>query len=128
MPRHILNSYRHLDADTTAIIVTRRDRSQHHVLVDRWVFDLVLHKLQIHVNPVRSDRPTEFYAKLRIGGKHEMLHRLLAETDCTDDRPEIDHIDGNSLNNVHANLRAANRHEQMQNSRSCNACSRRASK
>lgn len=123
--RSIPNTYHHIDADTTAITVMRRNGDQHDVIVDRWVFDLVLHKLQLHVNEVRSGR-REVYAKTYLDGKPVLLHRLLAETDCTDDLPELDHIDGTSLNNKFDNLRAADRRMQMQNSRTCNACPRRA--
>ena len=53
---------------------------------------------------------TTFYAVAKINGKTTPLHKFLMG-------PNMDHIDGNGLNNQRSNLRPANRKQQNQNRR-----------
>lgn len=52
-----------------------------------------------------------------IGGKHLSLHRILAETFIPnpENKPEVDHIDRNKLNNNLSNLRWVDRIENNNN-------------
>jgi hypothetical protein len=51
-----------------------------------------------------------FYARATIDGRKVYMHRLLRP-----DLPEIDHEDGNGLNNQRYNLRETTRAQQLQN-------------
>lgn len=57
------------------------------------------------------------YLAFKIGGKHLSLHRILAEAFIPnpDNKPEVDHIDRNPLNNNLSNLRWSDRVEQNNN-------------
>ncbi len=54
-----------------------------------------------------------FYATGRVGGRTVRLHRLLAGQDGL----EVDHKDGNGLNNLRSNLRVATHAQNMYNRR-----------
>lgn len=58
--------------------------------------------------------PTRKYAQTRIAGRLTKLHRLL----CSEALDDVDHIDGNPLNNSRQNLRAATRSQNMHNAKS----------
>lgn len=57
------------------------------------------------------------YYAVSINGKKVLLHRLLAETFIPnpENKPEIDHIDGNPTNNKLDNLRWATHKENLNN-------------
>jgi len=98
--------------------VTRRDGTEHLVELDELGAMLLMQfGLSVNVNPVRSDRPDEFYARVRAYGQNVMLHRFLFDYMVDSDRPELDHVNGNGLDNRFQNIRAANRCEQMNNTR-----------
>lgn len=74
------------------------------------------------VRPLKSGRAgvgtkNGDYLYYRISGKYHLVHRLIAETfiENTDDKPTVDHIDGNPRNNDMINLRWATHKEQMNN-------------
>lgn len=74
------------------------------------------------VRPLKSGRAgvgtkNGDYLYYRISGKYHLVHRLIAETfiENTDDKPTVDHIDGNPRNNDMTNLRWATHKEQMNN-------------
>ena len=51
------------------------------------------------------------YARTRVGGKTIYLHRLVSGAHDTD---EVDHVDGNGLNNRRGNLRPVTHRENLQ--------------
>lgn len=56
-----------------------------------------------------------WYAYTTIAGRTVALHRLIL---CAErDDPQVDHIDGDGLNNIRSNLRFATSSQQMANSR-----------
>lgn len=58
----------------------------------------------------------------KVGGKHLFMHRLIIGAD---DDQDVDHRDGNGLNNVRTNLRACSRSQNLGNSRKhCKSASR----
>lgn len=55
------------------------------------------------------------YAKSRVSGKLVSMHRFIFE--LSDPSKQVDHIDGNGLNNTRANLRLCNKNENAWNMR-----------
>lgn len=57
------------------------------------------------------------YYKVSLDGETKLLHRILAETFIPnpDNKPEIDHIDGNPQNNSLENLRWVSHKENLNN-------------
>ena len=55
------------------------------------------------------------YIRVCINGKPRLLHRLIAEafTPNPDNKPELNHIDGNKHNNDISNLEWCTHHENM---------------
>jgi hypothetical protein len=56
---------------------------------------------------------------IKLKNKHNKIHRLVAEAfvENPENKPEVDHIDGDSTNNHYTNLRWATRKEQMRNTK-----------
>lgn len=60
-----------------------------------------------------NSRGELFYARTRIAGKTVMMHRLIMASECNG--LEVDHRDGDGLNNQRSNLRAVTHSENLQN-------------
>ena len=56
-----------------------------------------------------------FYAVRMSNGKYIYIHRLIAERAGCDISRMIDHLDGDGLNNLRGNLRAATNAQNLQN-------------
>lgn len=115
--RPIPNIIRHRNDAVTEIIVTRRDATQHVVLVDTRSYHIMIEGLRIYVGKIHQTRNDQFYARVMIAGTMWYLHRYLGLGILRLGMPEIDHINRNTLDNRRANLRPANRSQQMQNTR-----------
>lgn len=65
-----------------------------------------------------SLRADHKYRGTRINGKWKLIHRLVAETFILnpENKPTVDHIDRNTVNNSLSNLRWATHSEQRENS------------
>jgi hypothetical protein len=109
------NIVQHLPNDITQVIVTRRDGSRHHVLMDTPSF-FRLRQPHLHLLPIRSGDNSTFYAACYIGGKRRLLHRVLFGYQITDN-DHVDHIDGNGLQNCFSNLRLTDQSGNMRNTR-----------
>jgi hypothetical protein len=59
--------------------------------------------------------PTSPYRQVMVDGLRFLEHRLIAQMHGLDTSSEIDHIDGDGLNNRIENLRAATHSENMRN-------------
>jgi hypothetical protein len=70
---------------------------------------------------VHKSKGTENYSRycIKMFGKNYFVHRLVANAFVPnpENKLEVDHIDGNALNNHYTNLRWATRHEQMRNTK-----------
>lgn len=102
------------DGATAWIILTGLDgRENGRARVEVADLDRVLALGRWHIINIKRSR-TAYCGCIRRGG-HEcvLLHRFLL--DAADS--EVDHIDGNGLNNVKVNLRKVSRLQQMQNVR-----------
>ena len=64
-------------------------------------------------------RDAKGYARVGIGGKRYLQHRIIYLLFHGHLPPMIDHIDGNTLNNKIENLRAVTNAENLQNMRLC---------
>ena len=84
-------------SDGTAVLtLERRDGSTFPCVIDAADYELVRsHRWSVHV------KRNTYYAETRIGGDKVRLHQLLSPP------VEVDHIDGNGLNNRRTNLRPA---------------------
>jgi hypothetical protein len=69
------------------------------------------HLSQIGKWTAQEDRPGKWYARRVIDGKTVSIHRLIL--DCPED---VDHIDGDGLNNRRGNLRCVTRSQNNMNS------------
>ena len=74
------------------------------------------------VRAVRWWRSVEGYVTGKVGGKNYRLHRYLLDPPAS---MEVDHIDGNPLNNSRSNLRLATRAQNRRNSRKQPGCTSR---
>lgn len=99
---------------------------KHHAVVDPdefWVKHPILEIECSNLGRVRNYRifkPGENgdgYTQTIINGKMYKIHRLIAETfhENPDDKPTVDHVDRNRLNNNFENLRWATQKEQCNN-------------
>lgn len=80
------------------------DRKDYHLISDyRWSL-------------IKRERT--FYATARINGVPVLMHRLIL--DATESNLDVDHRDGNGLNNTRANLRLATRSQNASNRRLSN--------
>lgn len=59
---------------------------------------------------------TNGYERIRINGKEKAVHRLVADAFIGHAEGEIDHIDGNKVNNAVDNLRWVTRSENVRHS------------
>lgn len=75
-------------------------------------------KMAMGWNSGCSLRADHKYRSVRINGKWKFIHRLMAETFIVnpENKPTVDHIDRDTINNVLANLRWATHSEQRENS------------
>ena len=61
-------------------------------------------------------RGHKLYLRVKINGKLQLAHRVCASAyfnTLIDDIDTVNHIDANTLNNVHGNLELASQHEQI---------------
>lgn len=67
-----------------------------------------------------SPTTKSFYARGRVGKKHTLMHRLILKADAGQ---QVDHRNGNSLDNRRDNLRKATNAQNVRNGkkRSCNS-------
>lgn len=117
----IPNSVRHIpEENLTIVTVTRRDNSQHEILLDSHVYD-VLSEFQFTVMRTRWGR-NDFYARVTIDKKQRLLHRVVGVRylleGMLEGKNEIDHkISTETLDCRLQNLQAADRFDQMNNTR-----------
>ena len=76
-----------------------------------------LNQWKWYASSIQSSYSCRFYAKRRVRkGVLEYMHRLILELQRNDNR-EVDHIDGNGLNNQRSNLRVCTHKQNRQSSR-----------
>ena len=99
---------------------------EYHFVVDPnefWIKHPILEIECSNFGRIRTDRifkpclDDHGYKRTRINGKNYRIHRLIAQTfhENPDDKPTVDHIDRNRLNNNFWNLRWASYKEQCNN-------------
>lgn len=102
------NQFVHQNDGTTVVVLERRDGTTLDCVIDTTDFNLVN---TYRWTALKGSRKT-FYAASRIYDTRQviLMHRLLLPTEN-----DVDHRDGNGLNNRRHNLRPATRTQNMQN-------------
>ena len=70
-------------------------------------------RLMKHKWQASSDTRKHIYARGIVNGKHIYMHRFILR--LTDSVMDVDHKDGNGLNNQRSNIRICNRSSNLQN-------------
>jgi hypothetical protein len=98
------------------LTITRRSGAQFEVLLDAADYDRVVAAGPWSICTPKDSRTAYVMSNVRVDGRKtgRMLHRFLL--DAAKGR-EVDHIDGDGLNNTRGNLRLASRSENMRNIR-----------
>jgi len=93
--------------------IKRKDGSVYTVLVDDADYERVMAAGPWHVLALKGSKPLYVQRNVRGDGKkmHQTLHRFLLDAGDLD----VDHINGDGLDNRRSNLRVATRSENLRN-------------
>ena len=91
------------------IVLRNKRGDEYKVLVD----DKYSYLSEMSWNIMNQLDSKKTYFRTRINGKYDYLHRHIAG--CSDNGMVVDHIDGNTFNNLSSNLRICTRQQNSQN-------------
>jgi HNH endonuclease len=92
------------------VTITQRSGLKHVIHVDDSDWAILKN---YHWCVMRTDHRSIWYAVARIDGKVRRMHRIILGIEGK--KIEVDHIDGNGLNNYRSNLRVATRSQNSAN-------------